>query len=465
MSIKPRLLLADLDPSTGRILLDTPVAALLEVELVRSADELVSAVGQAERSVLVLSQELPGVEGTKLLRRVMAMDPGLIVIMTSESGRIGDAVEAMAVGAADYLPKPLSARELDRKLTRALSLSHMRRTLQSAARAPTSATALGELLGRSRSMEAVRYLVSQIAAGGASSVLIEGETGTGKELVARAIHESSARRQGTFLQVNCAALPPALVESEVFGHEKGAFTNAHERRPGIIESAAGGTVLLDEIGDMPLEAQPKLLRLLEQRTFRRVGGLEELRADVRVIAATNVDLAEASTTGRFRPDLLYRINVVRIQLPALRDRLEDLPGLVAHFISRFNASAHRSVSGIANRALAALEEYAWPGNVRELRNAIESAFMLHPEMTELRLEHLPAAVRGEVPAGRARSSLVSSGPVQLTESERRLILDAIRRAKGNQSKAARMLGITRFTLRYRLRKHGIECGDAAALAQ
>ena len=463
MSTKPRILVADRDPAVVETFSRTSLAALLEVEVVESGGELLGAVGQSDFSVLLLDQQLGGADGLKLLRGALAADPGLIVLMTAGAGRIEDAVEAMALGATDYLPKPLSPRELERKLSRALALSHMRRALQLAARATAAQGALGELLGRSRSMEAVRYLVSQVA-GGASSVLIEGETGTGKELVARAIHEASARREGPFMQVNCAALPAPLVESEIFGHEKGAFTHAHERRRGIIESAAGGTVLLDEIGDMPLEAQPKLLRLLEQRAFRRVGGVEELRADVRVIAATNVDLAEAAAAGRFRPDLLYRINVVRIQLPALRDRLEDLPGLVAHFISRFNASTRRSVTGIASRALAALEEYPWPGNVRELRNAVESAFMLHPEMTEIRLEHLPPAARGDAKPGRARSSLLATGPVQLTEAERRLIVDAIRRARGNQSKAARMLGISRFTLRYRLRKHGIDSAECAVPA-
>jgi transcriptional regulator with PAS, ATPase and Fis domain len=306
-------------------------------------------------------------------------------------------------------------------------------------------------------MDGGRTMVSRLAASDATTVLIEGESGAGKEVVARAVHFESGRAEKPFMQVNCAALPEHLLESELFGHERGAFTDAHTQKRGLFESAEGGSVMLDEIGDLPPGGQAKLLRLLENKTFRRVGGVQEFRADVRVLAATNVDLEERVAEGRFRADLFFRLNVVRIVMPALRDHPEDIPILAAHFIARFNQEMKREVKGLSPAAIDALTAYHWPGNVRELRNVVERAFILHASADEIRPEHLSPEVRRAVPQKKPEK-LVPQVPDQglvLDDVERKLIAEAMERASGNQSKAARLLGISRDTLRYRLKKHGM----------
>jgi transcriptional regulator with PAS, ATPase and Fis domain len=257
--------------------------------------------------------------------------------------------------------------------------------------------------------------------------------------------------------VNCAALPEQLLESELFGHERGAFTDAHTQKRGLFETAEGGSVMLDEIGDLPPGGQAKLLRLLENKTFRRVGGVQELRADVRVIAATNVDLEERVAEGRFRSDLFFRLNVVRFVVPPLREHLEDVPGLAAHFIARFDQEMGREVKGVSPSAMELLRSYHYPGNVRELRNVIERAFILHAGIDEIRPEHLTPEVRKAVPGRRPEKIVPPVGEqgLVLDDVERKLIAEAMERASGNQSKAARLLGVSRDTLRYRLKKHGM----------
>jgi two-component system, NtrC family, response regulator AtoC len=299
--------------------------------------------------------------------------------------------------------------------------------------------------------------VARLSGSDTTTVLIEGESGAGKEMVARAIHFESARADRPFMQVNCAALPEHLLESELFGHERGAFTDAHTQKRGLFESAEGGSVMLDEIGDLPPGGQAKLLRLLENKTFRRVGGVAELRADVRVIAATNVDLEERVSEGRFRADLFFRLNVVRLVVPSLRERPDDVPSLTAHFIARFNQEQGRNVRGVSPAAMALLQAYPWPGNIRELRNVIERAFILHAGPDEIRPEHLtPEVRRAQAPRPKERpSSPVEPQGLVLDDVERRLITEAMERCSGNQSKAARLLGVSRDTLRYRLKKHGL----------
>jgi transcriptional regulator with PAS, ATPase and Fis domain len=299
-------------------------------------------------------------------------------------------------------------------------------------------------------------MIGRLATSDTTTVLIEGESGSGKEVVARAIHLQSARGERPFQQVNCAALPEQLLESELFGHERGAFTDAHTQKRGLFESAEGGSVMLDEIGDLPPGGQAKLLRLLENKTFRRVGGVQELRCDVRVIAATNVDLEERVSEGRFRSDLFFRLNVVRIVVPPLREHLEDVSTLTAHFIARFNQEMKRQVRGVTAPAMEMLKGYHWPGNVRELRNVIERAFILHAGTDEIRPEHLTPELRRTAPPKREKTvpNVTEEGLV-LDDVERKLIAEAMERASGNQSKAARLLGVSRDTLRYRLKKHGM----------
>jgi DNA-binding NtrC family response regulator len=402
--------------------------------------------------VVILEARPPAPERDVLAALPLPLEGRATLLVVSEDRSVQTGVEAMKRGADDFLVLPCAPAALDAAMERALRISRTRRRIVvEAGLAPVGCP----LSGPSQAMRRARDLIEQLAGSDATTVLIEGETGTGKEVVARAIHARSARAESLFLSVNCAALPEALVESELFGHERGAFTTARSERAGIVEAACGGTVLLDEMGDLPAGGQAKLLRLLENRTFRRVGGVEERTADVRVIAATHKDLAGMVERGAFRPDLYFRLNVVRIELPPLRDRPEDVSALAACFIARFNEQLGRSVRGISDGALDALEAHQWPGNVRELRNVIERAFILFPFMEELQVCHLPAAVRP--PGATAPGTAQLPADLGLPDAERWLLADAMRRAQGNQVHAARLLGISRPTLRYRLRKHGLGC--------
>jgi DNA-binding NtrC family response regulator len=405
---------------------------------------------------MLLDVKLPGIDGLATLQRALALHPDMTVLMMSAHSTVDVAVEAMKHGAIDFLVKPFPFQSLDAAVERALSTARTRRQI-AALTSERKATAVETLVGASTAMEQVRSVVARLGGSDATTVLIEGESGAGKEVVARCVHFESARADRPFMQVNCAALPEHLLESELFGHERGAFTDAHAQKRGLFESAEGGTVMLDEIGDLPAGGQAKLLRLLENKTFRRVGGVQELRTDVRVIAATNVNLEERVQEGRFRADLFFRLNVVRIRMPALREHAEDIPVLAAHFVAKFNQEMKRGVKGISSGALDVLVAHHWPGNVRELRNVIERAFILHAAADEIRPEHLPPELRsGQL--RRRPEKVVPAVPEQgivLEDVEKKLIVEAMERASGNQSKAARLLGISRDTLRYRLKKHGI----------
>jgi DNA-binding NtrC family response regulator len=370
------------------------------------------------------------------------------------------AVEAMKHGAIDFLVKPFPFQALDAAVDRALTTARTRRQIQALTEERRGGgEALAGLVGRSAAMEQVRSMVSRLSGSDSTTILVEGESGAGKEVVARAVHFSSGRAERPFLQVNCAALPEHLLESELFGHERGSFTDAHTQKRGLFESAEGGTVMLDEIGDLHPGGQAKLLRLLENKTFRRVGGVTELRADVRVLAATNVNLEERVAEGRFRADLFFRLNVVRIVMPPLREHPEDVPTLCAYFIARFNHEMKRQLKGVNAGAMQMLQAYRWPGNVRELRNVIERAFILHAGAEELRPEHLSPELRGAAIAAAARRPekpvAVPQDGLVLEDAERKLIQEALERSSGNQSRAARLLGISRDTLRYRLKKHNM----------
>jgi DNA-binding NtrC family response regulator len=353
--------------------------------------------------------------------------------------------------------KPFPFQQLDAAVERALANARTRRQIATLTSERRAANALDAIVGGSASVEQVRTMIGRLAQSDTTTVLIEGESGAGKEVVARAIHFQSARADRPFLQVNCAALPEHLLESELFGHERGAFTDAHAQKRGLFETAEGGSVMLDEIGDLPPGGQAKLLRLLENKTFRRVGGVQELRADVRVIAATNVNLEERVQEGRFRADLFFRLNVVRIVVPPLREHVEDVPTLAVHFIARFNQEMKRNVRGVSPAAMEMLKAYRWPGNVRELRNVVERAFILHAGAEEIRPEHLTPELRKVAPPRKPEKLVPSIGDqgLVLDDVEKRLIAEAMERASGNQSKAARLLGVSRDTLRYRLKKHGM----------
>ncbi len=428
-----------------------------EVLTAESGEQALDIIAATPPEIMLLDVKLPGIDGVQTLQRALGVQPELAVLMMSAHSTVDVAVEAMKHGAVDFLVKPFPFQALDAAVERAIATSRTRRQIATLSTERRSATALEALIGASSVMEQVRSMIGRLAQSDMTTVLIEGESGSGKEVVARAVHFQGARAERPFLQVNCAALPEPLLESELFGHERGAFTDAHTQKRGLFESAEGGSVMLDEIGDLPPGGQAKVLRLLENKTFRRVGGVQELRTDVRVIAATNVDLEERVSEGRFRADLFFRLNVVRIVVPSLRDHLEDVPTLTAHFIARFNQEMRRSVRGVAPAAMELLKAYHWPGNVRELRNVIERAFILHAGAEEIRPEHLTPELRKTAPPKKPEklAPLVAEDGLVLDDVEKKLIAEAMERASGNQSKAARLLGVSRDTLRYRLKKHGM----------
>jgi len=426
-----------------------------QVSAAESGERALEMVATDRPEVMLLDVRLPGIDGIETLKRALVLQPELVVVMMSAHGTVDIAVQGMKHGAVDFLTKPFPLAMLDAAVERAYAAAATRRRLAGPGAERQTEAGAGGLLGKAPAIELLRNMVWRIAASDFATVLVEGESGTGKEVVARSIHAQSARASKPFLCVNCAALPEQLLESELFGHERGAFTDAREQKVGLFEAAAGGTVMLDEIGDMPPGGQAKLLRLLENRTFRRVGGVSELHSDVRVVAATNADLEHRVSEDRFRADLYFRLNVVRLQIPPLRERMEDMPLLAAAFIARYNEEMKRKLRGISEPALALMDAYRWPGNVRELRNVIERALVLHGDIDELRPEHLPEAIREATLA----MPVVPDAPaqiVQLDSMERQMICEALRKSGRNQSEAARILGISRDTLRYRQKKHAIE---------
>jgi len=429
-----------------------------EVKTADSGEAALELIAAHRPDVALFDVRLPGIDGIATLQRALELHPSLVAVMMSAHSTVDLAVGAMKDGAVDFLVKPFALTHLDEVVARALATSRVRRSLAEPSVPQPLDAKTGAMVGEAPAFKELLAVLERLTASPAT-VLIEGESGSGKELVARNIHHRSARAQKPFLELNCAALPEHLLESELFGHERGAFTDAHALKRGLFENAHGGTVMLDEIGDLPQAGQAKLLRLLENRTFRRVGSSVEQPVDVRVIAATNASLEERVRENRFRNDLYFRLNVIRVRVPPLRERLEDLPLLATHFMAHYSHELGRPVPrGISPGALAALQTHSWPGNVRELRNVIERALVLHPTGAEedLRREHLPPELLG---LPQSSPSLVPHTVVEpgatLNETEKRLIVDAMDKARGNQSQAARALGITRDTLRYRLRKHGL----------
>ncbi len=470
MSTTPRVLVVDDEKLIRWSVSERLTRKGCQVSVAETGERALELLASEKPEVMLLDVRLPGIDGLETLRRALVLQPDLVVVMMSAHGTVDIAVEGMKRGAVDFLSKPFPLAMLDAAVARAHAAAETRRLLAGAGTELLTEASEGGLVGRSPAIERIRAMVGRIAKSDFATVLVEGESGTGKEVVARAIHIQSARASKPFLCVNCAALPEQLLESELFGHERGAFTDAREQKVGLFEAAAGGTVMLDEVGDMPPGGQAKLLRLLENRTFRRVGGVSEMHSDVRVVAATNADLEQRVSEGRFRADLYFRLNVVRIQIPPLREREEDVPLLAAAFIARYNEEMKRTLRSISPSALALMTAYRWPGNVRELRNLIERALILHGEFDELRPEHLPEAVRDALSAAHPAAAHADQPmtapstragpapgvhPALLGSMERQMICEALEKSGGNQSEAARLLGISRDTLRYRQKRHSI----------
>lgn len=404
---------------------------------------------------VLLDLKLPDGSGLDLLGELVETDPDLVVIILTAYGDVATAVQAVKSGAYHFLEKPPKLEDVLITLEKGLETRSLRRTVSGLRRQHGWEFAGVEIVGRSEAMQRVVHMIGKVAASEGSTVLLRGESGVGKEVVAQAIHARSPRADYAFLEINCTALPETLIESELFGYEKGAFTDAKQRKQGLLELADRGSVLLDEIGDLPPGAQAKLLRFLETRTFKRVGGVRDIAVDVRIIASTNRDLEAAVREGAFRRDLFYRLNVVPITIPPVRERAEDIEPLARYFLEKIATTLRRPVRAISREALAMLERYPWPGNARELRNVIERVVILE-EGPEIRAEHLP----DELQLGRRALDLepgfkLPPGGVHLEELEKDLIRQALAQTQGNKTRAAELLGLTRDTLRYRIEKYVI----------
>jgi DNA-binding NtrC family response regulator len=420
---------------------------------VAEAPDGTAALERVARGVdlVLLDLRLPDIDGLDLLYRIKESDPDTVVVLMTAHSTVQNAVEAIKGGAFHYVIKPFEMDEMMSLVARALETTRLRREVRELRALQSEPFSIERIVGESPSMQALKALLRKIAATPASTVLLGGESGTGKDLAARSLHYSSDRAVGPFMHITCTALPESLLESELFGHEKGAFTDARQQRRGLFERAHRGTVYLDEIGDMTPGLQAKLLRFLEEKAFKRVGGADDIQVDVRVIAATNRDLRGAVEKGNFREDLFYRLNVLPVVMPPLRERTGDIALLSRYFAEGFSREFRRSVTGLSDEALRLLDSYPWPGNVRELKNAVERAVLLAEgeELGPLDFQ----ALQGEVsPPGAAAGFQLPAAGIDIHELERSLVEQALARTEGNQTRAGELLGLNRDQVRYRIEK-------------
>jgi DNA-binding NtrC family response regulator len=453
-----RILYVEDDPPSGRLVQSIAESAGYAIDVVRTGGEFLSALASTKPDLLLVDLHLPDASGLELLAKARLRLPESPVIVVTASNAVDDAVRALKGGALDYLTKPVDHQRLLVSLANAVKLSRQQQDLRKLRSEIRYTYKLEHVIGASRGMEQVRDMIRH-AAKTDSTVLITGESGTGKELVAKALHYASRRAAKPFVDVNCAAMTETLIESELFGHEKGAFTSAFSRRRGKFEQANGGSFFLDEIGDMPLVTQAKMLRVLQERSFQRVGGEEKISVDVRVICATNQNLESCVEAGTFRLDLFYRINPLMIEVPPLRERLSDIPELARHFLNAAIRAGNTHVRAISDEAMSALRQHHWPGNVRELQNAIERACTVCQDEL-IQASHLPPAVLRRPPAAPPALESGNDGGRNLVEKteqfERSLILAELAKCEWNKTKAALALGVTRRILAYKMQTLGID---------
>jgi two-component system response regulator AtoC len=451
------ILVVDDDPQMQFFLKEALERQQYHVTVKATAEAALMALKASAYDLVLMDVRLPGMNGLDAVAEIQTFDPRTPIIVMTAHGTRETALEAVRRGAYDYFTKPFRLDEMEIIVRRALEKKQLAVEIDQLREQLAAGPRRGRLVGSSRAMEEVRHLIDR-AAPTDSTVLVLGESGTGKELIAEAIHEHSSRRARPFVKLNCAAIPETLLESELFGHEKGAFTGAVARKLGKFEQANGGTLLLDEIGDMSLATQAKILRALQERELQRVGGNQTIKVDVRILASTNKDLEKAVKEGTFRDDLYYRLNVVTIKVPALRERRDEIHELADHFLADANQRLNRRVMRLAPDALAALMEYGWPGNVRELRNVIERAVVVN-DADVLALDSFPSPIKPSEASG-ATTRWETLQDLSLDEKvahlERAFVLDALTRSSGVQAAAARMLGITERSVWHLVKKHRIE---------
>src|SRR3989475_2841867 len=465
-----RVLVVDDEQSLRKVLAATLQREGYEVTVCADGEEAIAALERDGADVVVTDLVMPRMDGLTLLRKVVARHPDVPVIVVTAHGRIDSAVEAMKAGAFDFLAKPFDHGELKAIIAKAARQSdYNQRNVVPEEPQEGAARRYTEIIGRGRQMQELQQVIAKVA-DAPSTVLIQGESGTGKELVATALHETSSRRDRPFIKINFAAIPRELVEAELFGFEKGAFTGAVQSKPGRFELADGGTLFLDEIGEIPVEMQVKLLRAIQESEFERVGGVKTTRVEVRLVAATSRDLGREIGAGRFREDLYYRLNVVPVQLPPLRERREDIPLLVEHLRQKYNARLEKNGERIEDDALAALAAYAWPGNIRELENVLERT-ILFAEGSRIGANDLPASLRRQPPDAPAAEAQVpaASGPPgplkaivkgQVQAIERDLIVRGLEVTGGNVTRTAKLLKISRKSLQMKMKEFGLRGDDA-----
>jgi two-component system, NtrC family, response regulator PilR len=453
----PRILVVDDERSMRELLAIVLRREGYEVLLAENGRAAVDTLEREPVDLLISDIKMPDLSGVEVLRAAKKIDQDILGIMITAFASTDSAVEAMRLGACDYLSKPFDIDLLKMKVREKIENRQLRQENVLLKRTLGLSHQFSNMIGRSEAMLDVFKMIETVARTN-STILLTGESGTGKGLVAQAIHFNSLRREKPIVALNCGAMPENLLESELFGHMRGAFTGADANKKGLLEVAEKGTVFLDEIGEMTAVMQVKLLRVLQERRFRRVGGLEELTADIRVVAATNQDLNKLVSEGRFREDLFYRINVIPIVLPPLRDRREDIPLLAEHFLAKYTEQMGKSISGISQEAMDLLVEHDWPGNIRELENVLERAVALEGTPAIL-AESLPTSVRGDGARAAASVEALPEGGMDLEahvkEIERGYIAQALQRSDGVQVKAAELLGMSFRSFRYYVKKYNL----------
>jgi DNA-binding NtrC family response regulator len=458
---KKRVLLID-DEARVRASLKMVLEPSYEISQAADAEEGLDLFRKEGPDLVLLDVILPGTDGLAILETLRSESKLTPVIMLTGTKSVKTAVDAMKLGAADYLSKPFDVEELRIVVDRALNSQALEREVRQLRAQVVQRYAFHNLIGKSQGMQEIYGKIEQVA-DSRTTVLITGESGTGKELVAKALHYNSSRRERPFIALNCAALPETLIESELFGHEKGSFTDATARRVGQFEQAHTGTLFLDEIGDLSAVTQAKLLRVLQEREFTRIGGVQSIKVDVRIVAATNKNLDELVRKGQFREDLYYRINVIALYLPPLRERGEDVPLLAKHFLAKRVDEEKRPHIEFGKEALELLTRYPWPGNVREMENIIEQAFIWSQHAPEIIPEHLPTILKNDSRSSSLRDDTLAgrmSLEKAVMEFEREIILDALKRTNYVQTHAANLLGISRRMLKYRMDTLGIGRPDS-----